>query len=205
MKKISFLLLFFLGIAASSEAWASAATVNGSADLKDATYDSLEVNGMLAFKDLSVKEALIVNGSASGKGLNCAKLEVNGSAHIELLRTGDLTGNGSFIGKNIEVKGKTEIDGSLEITKGKLNSVKLAVTQAIFADTEISGDIIIEKLKTAPVPLGVKPSPIVRQIIELRGDSVVTGDIKFEGEGEIRIYDGAAVKGVVLNGNIEKR
>lgn len=65
-KILSLMLMILLGLNVSAYA-KNASIINGSSNLKQQVYDSLQINGALKFKDLTIKESLIINGKIQGK------------------------------------------------------------------------------------------------------------------------------------------
>ncbi len=188
MREISLILL-----ALSALAVAQNGTVNGVSDLNDKTYDSLEVNGTLTFKNLVVTKSIVTNGSVQGGNLKCQTLKTNGSADLKGLQAQNLESNGSFIGRDIAVTGKTELNGAAEIKSGKLNEVQISSEKSTIIDTKISGNIEVKKP-------GKLKSKI--QILELKGKTEVTGNVTFEQDGELHLFDDAKVVGKISKAQV---
>lgn len=190
------MILFGLNIPAYAK---NASIINGSSNLKQQVYDSLEVNGALKFKDLTIKESLIINGKIQGKNLKCRNITSNGSFDVDGFQAQNVKTNGSFKGMNIEITGKSEFNGALEITNGKLHNIQVVNTLSTLVDTNVSGNISI---KTIDKGFGVRPSTSSVQVLELKGSSLVTGDVIFEEEGTVYLFDKSKVQGKIVNAKI---
>lgn len=136
------MILFGLNIPAYAK---NASIINGSSNLKQQVYDSLQINGALKFKDLTIKESLIINGKIQGKNLKCRNITSNGSFDVDGFQAQNVKTNGSFKGMNIEITGKSEFNGALEITNGKLHNIQVVNTLSTLVDTNVSGNINIKK------------------------------------------------------------
>lgn len=190
------MILFGLNIPAYAK---NASIINGSSNLKQQVYDSLEVNGALKFKDLTIKESLIINGKIQGKNLKCRNITSNGSFDVDGFQAQNVKTNGSFKGMNIEITGKSEFNGALEITNGKLHNIQVVNTLSTLVDTNVSGNISIKKIDKG---FGVRPSTSSVQVLELKGSSLVTGDVIFEEEGTVYLFDKSKVQGKIVNAKI---
>ncbi len=176
--------------------------INGSSNLSKGEYDSLEVNGSLTFTDLFIKDSIVINGSIQGKNLKCNTMESNGSVKINGLKAKSVESNGSFSGENIEVTGEFEVHGGVDIKNGKLHNIKIASIRSTILDTQVNGNIRIEKVTEGWNFFGFKSSESSPQILELKGKSIVSGDVFFEKDGEVHIFDGSKVEGKVTNAKV---
>jgi len=202
MKKIlSIIFTIFLGLNVSAFA-KDISTINGSSRLNKVEYDSLEVNGDLTFGDLSIKDSLVVNGSIQGKTLKCKIFKANGSVDVDGFQAQDVKSSGLFSGENITVTGDAEFDGGLEIENGKLHDMQIASARSTIVDTQVNGNIRIKKVNKGWSFFGFKSNEPSAQILELKGNSFVNGDIFFEENGEVHIFDGAKVKGKIVNAKV---
>ena len=206
MKKlVLFITILCVGACLIAAQTMAAQVISGSSVLKDRNFDSLQVNGALEFNNLIVDDLLEVNGSISGKNLKCRDLKSNGSLHIEVLRAHNIEGNGSFEGKNIEVTEQAKINGYAKITDGKLNIVEIASFNSVFVNTKVIGNIVIKKTDNGFNLSNLKSKDPKVQILELKDDSVISGNITFEAEGgEVHLFDSSKVYGKVLNGKVIK-
>lgn len=202
MKKI-LLVIFVVLLGLKNLAFANEiSVVNGGSHLNKGKYNSLEVNGNLEFKDLVIKNLLIVNGSIQGKNLKCKTMKSNGSVDVNGLQAQTIESNGLFLGKNTDIAGRSEFNGSLEITKGKLHDMQIASTRSTIIDTKVSGNIYIKKVNKG-WSFGLIGKPSI-QILELKGNSLVKGDIIFEEGGAVHLFDKATVKGKIVNAKMVK-
>ncbi len=176
----------------------SGSTINGTAHLKGEKYDSLTVNGNLTFDDLTIKEGLVVNGNLEGKGLKCAAMKSNGLARLDRIEVGSVKSNGFFRAKNVEIKDSGEFNGGCEIKNGKLPSIQIRGREATLIKCEVNGDLHIKKIEYSCCSC--------HQRLELRENSVVTGDLLFDLEGgEVYLFGGSKVMGKIVNGKLIER
>ena len=176
--------------------FANDAEINGQVSLKNSRYESLKINGNLAFENLDVKGELEVNGNKEGKNLKCRKIKSNGSFQGDGLIVEDIESNGSFIGKNVEISGSGKFNGYVEIQNGKLNQVEISSDKAIFTDSTIN-KILIKKIESDSL-FQLDKNKKNKQVVELHGDSSVI-DIEFAEEGEVHISDKSQVTGKMIN------
>lgn len=174
-------------------------TINGGSHLNKGEYDSLEANGAITFKDLAIKDSLVINGSIQGKNLKCKTMKSNGSVDVDGLQVQGVESNGSFSAENVEITGKSEFNGSLEIKNGKLHDIQIASTRSTIIETQVNGNIRIKKVNKGWNFFGFKSNESSTQILELKGNSLVSGDIFFEEDGEVHLFDGAKVEGKIVN------
>ncbi len=178
-------------------------TIDGSSHLTRGEYDSLKVNGHLTFNGLIIKDLLIVNGSIHGKSLQCKTVKSNGSFDVEGFQTENLESNGSFTGKNIEIIGEAVFNGGIKITNGKLNDIKIAIMRTTFTDIVVNGNIFFKKANKEKGFLGfTSNNQSSVQVLELKGRSLIIGDIIFKENGEIHLFDLAEVKGKIVNAKV---
>lgn len=177
-------------------------TINGRSYLNNGEYDSLEVNGDLTFKGLWIKDSFVINGSIQGENLKCKTIKSNGSFDVDGFQAQGVKSNGSFTGKNVDITGESKFHGDLEIKNGKLHDIQIASTRSTFIETQIKGNILIKKVKKDWSFMGFKSNESSAQVLELKGKSLVIGDILFEKEGEVHLFDGAKVKGKIVNAKV---
>ena len=205
MKKILFTIFMTLvGLNAPAIA-KEVSTINGSSHLTKGEYDSLKVNGHLTFNGLIIKDLLIVNGSIHGENLECKTVKSNGSFDVDGLQAGNVESNGSFTGKNIEIIGEAVFNGGIKITNGKLNDIKIATMRTTFTNTVVNGNILFKKVNKGKGFLDFVNTDVDFlgiQVLELKGRSLIIGDLIFEKDGEIHIFDPAEVKGKIVNAKV---
>jgi cytoskeletal protein CcmA (bactofilin family) len=177
-------------------------TINGSAALYKGTYTALNINGSLTFEDLDVTETLEVNGSIKGKNLTCAILQGNGSVKIEGLKADRIEIKGAFHGDNIHVKESAQLGGEVTINHSLLQQVDVLTTHATFENTQVKGNIRMQKSTQGWVIFGFRLTTSAPQVLELKGDSQVSGDIVFDEAGEVHVFDHAKIQGNVINATV---
>ncbi|WHA06759.1 hypothetical protein N3Z16_01030 [Candidatus Megaera polyxenophila] len=202
MKKILFTIFMTLvGLNAPAIA-KEVSAINGSSHLTKGEYDSLKVNGHLTFNGLVIKDLLIVNGSIHGKNLECKTVKSNGSFDVDGLQARNVESNGSFTGKNIEIIGEAVFNGGVKITNGKLNDIKIATMRTTFTNTVVNGNILFKKVNNGKGFLDFVSNQSSVQVLELKGRSLIIGDLIFEEDGEIHLFDLAEVKGKIVNAKV---
>ena len=157
-------------------------------------------------------------GSNDGDSINiggrlCQNIQVNGSSDIRGLQAENIVINGEFLGKNIKISGMAKFKGKLEIENGELNQIQMICEEPTFINTKISGNINITFSSYSYTHLfGFKRTIInIRHdntspnIIKLKGNSIVFGDIIFQNPGEVHLYDESEIRGKVTNGKIVKQ
>lgn len=196
MKKIqnlTLIILFLLNISALANGTNGNETFYGSANLKQKEYKSLLVQGSLKFADIVVEDVISINGSIKGKGLKSNNLQVNGSVDIEMAKLQTVDISGSFLGKDVEISGESLIRGGINIINGQLSKMVIYSENSVIEDTNVNDNIYIKKEKNN------KNRP---QIIELKGNSTIKGDIVFDDEGEVHIFGEAKVEGEIINARV---
>lgn len=176
--------------------------MNGSTHLISKEYDSLSINGALTFDDLIVKNLLIVNGRIQGKSLKCTTLNSNGSIDVNGLQAQNVKSHGAFVGENIYITDEAKLRGSIKITNGKLNKIRMLTTQATFINVEVSENVIFEKVSKGCDVVGFPSNQSLVQVLELKGKSLIIGDIIFEDKGEVHVFDQSKIKGKVINAKV---
>lgn len=187
-------------------------SINGSSYLNNVRYNSLKHNGLLKFNDLTIKETLKSNGTIKGKDLTCKNLQSNGSLCVNKLEAKNIKHNGSFKAENIKVEDTLKVNGKTHITNGKLNNVEVKTTKATFINSKIKGDIFIQKSTSSWSFCGFRfnnwtlfnfgSEKVEKNILELKDNTIVMGDIKFEENGEIHLFDTSEIKGKVVNAQV---
>lgn len=195
--------------------------INGSADLQDKHFGILEVNGSFNFENLTVDHTLSINGFMQGNNLVCGTLKVNGSAEIKNIKANqaviygsfagqgihiekDLTVHGNLSAKDVTVSGDTHVEGALKIEEGRMNHIQATGVLSTFSNSQIKSIVIKEVGHGFWGFFGLAGNKT--QIIELKGPSIVSGDITFEsGNGEVHLFNNAEVKGKISGGKVIKK
>jgi hypothetical protein len=189
---------FIAALAFTGLTFGSSITINGSPTLGPATYDNLKVNGSLTFNKLKVTNWLKVNGSSLGEKLKCTNLKVNGS----------------FNGKNVTATGVCLFIGEAFIRDSDLKDLCVIRGNATIVDTVVHGDILLKDVNdgwsfrssgTSWSFFGSRNKNPSKQILVLKGNTVIKGDIAFGGQGEVHLYDDASIKGEVVNARVIRK
>jgi hypothetical protein len=179
--------------------------INGHSDLKKQEYESLEINGDIIFENLTINNALDVNGRIHGKHLTCKTMASNGSVDVENLQAQTIESNGSFSGKNIKITGESKFNGEVEITNGTIKSIEVSGEQLTLSNTAVHGTIHIKKVTKGGTVSDFQFKKSSTQILELKGTSVVTGDVIFEQEGEVHLFNGAKIHGKTIRAKVIRK
>lgn len=214
LKLISFFIFIFVGHVSFAMAQNSKSQMNGSVELHDEKFSSLQVNGSLGFQNLNIKDSLEVNGSLKGKNLQCKNLTVNGSSRVTDLKATNLENNGSFSGQNLQIQNDMTVHGSIEakninifgnakvyggvmLTDGDIKYIQITAQNATFIHSNI-GSIFFKKSKS-----GLEHDQ--PQVLELKSGSVVSGDVVFESEGIIHLFENSIIQGKVVGAKVVKK
>jgi len=179
--------------------------ISGRIVINHGHHDSLQVNGSLECQNLVVKETLKINGGLKGRNLKCKTLVSHGGSDIIDLKAEDFRSHGSLKAKNIQITGCLNLTGKAEVWDGKLNKVELAAERTVFTNTPIAGDIRVKKLHTSGSFFGFFWGKSLPQTLELKNKTIVQGDIVFEEEGEVHLFDGCEVRGQIVNAKVVRK
>lgn len=179
------------------------------------------MNGSLEFQNLNIEDALKVNGSLKGKNLQCKNLTVNGSSRITDLKTTNLENNGSFSGQNLQVQNDMTVHGSLEarkvnifgnakvyggvmLTDGDIKHIQITAQNATFIHSNV-GNIVVKKSNSGLAFFGFQFKHDQPQTLELKSDSIVSGDVVFESAGVIYLFENSIIRGKVSGARVVKK
>lgn len=96
------------------------------------------------FKDLTLKNYLMNNGSIQGAHLKCGTKKSNRSFDVDGLQAQSIESNGSFTRKNIEIPDESKFNGGLEIQNSHLHDIQIASVTLTFVETKVNGNIRIK-------------------------------------------------------------
>ncbi len=159
--------------------------VNGFATLELVQAKSVTVHGPLKFSRLRVENALDVTGPVNGHKGEFGSLKVLGPVDVNYVRTGSLQVSGPVTATNIEVSKQTEVFGPLTVTDGHFENI------TVTADT-----ITLENVTAKDIT--IKPTKEPEQVLILKGNSKISGNILFEsGHGVLQHDDQVMIHGTV--------
>lgn len=205
MKKAVYIILIsFLGMNIPVIA-KEVSKINGSSHINKGAYESLKVNGSLTCDGLTITDSLVTNGSIQGKNLTCKTIHANGACNVDGFQAQDVKINGSFVGENIEITGGSKFNGDLKITHGTLRDITLLSAHPTLIDTKVKGSIRIKKVNNGCNFFGFSFNQPSVQVLALKGKTVIEGDVVFEENGEVHLFDAAEVKGKIVNGKVIQR
>lgn len=159
-------------------------TVKGAAKLKLVKASSLDIQGPLEFSRLAISGDAKVAGAVHGVKGTFGKLTVNGPVSTDQVICGDLWVKGAVTVTSLIVNNQAEIEGPLNARHSKFK------TLIIKADTIVLDEVEVETLSI------LKGSQ--KQVVTLKGHTVISGDVTFEsGEGTLEVDKEALIKGTV--------
>jgi len=152
------------------------------------------------------KKCYRCEGSVEGKNLKCHTIKFNGSADIDELQAQEVEINGSFSGKNIDIEGGAEFNGKIKIRTGKLHDIQIKSTKSTIIDTIVNGNICVNVNSNGwsfnLFDFKFTLSESLTQVLELKGDKSVIGDVIFEQDGEVHLFDGSKVEVKIINAKV---
>lgn len=182
---------------------------NGSKTLHNDTFQTLIINGSLLAKNLTVEDVLTVNGSLKASELHCGSLMANGSVSVEHLNAQTVHCSGSFKGSHVLIEKEALFSGKAEIASSQFPSLQAAGTHIELSSTTVDGDILIKNThnKSWTIDESGKTMSSATPSLTLKSDSIIGGNIIFEGpiEGKIFIDHSSQIKGAVTNGQVITR
>jgi cytoskeletal protein CcmA (bactofilin family) len=153
-----------------------AGTFEGATDLKDKTFDTLQIKGDAKLESVQVTNDATITGLLDAKKLNAKQLNVTGNANID-----EATVEAANVTGMLNAKGCTIQDLSVTSESSMMDSCK------------------VKKITVKKVEGSEKP-----QVLELN-NSQVEGDVTFEaGNGEVVLKGDARVAGAVVGGAIKQ-
>lgn len=161
--------------------------INGPADLKNIEADTLTVKGPSNFENLTVNESS----------------QFFGPVHGENGRLGNLTTKGPISGKNLIVN-KLDVRGNVSVTRMEVKQNAeirgaLVAVDSKFRDLTIYADeIILEDVKMGN--LLVKSEGTKVQNLILKGKTVISGNVTFEGGNGVIVKEGTSA---IIKGNLQ--
>lgn len=164
-------------------------TINGPSTLTEIKADTLDAHGPLTFDKVNITESTDVSGPMRGQEGSFGKLNVTGPLEAQKITCDTLTVIGPAALKYFTVRGNTDIMGSFASEHGNLQDLTF-VSSGTLTNTNVKN-------------ITVKPNkaePTEKEILELKGTTIVTGDIIFtSGKGEVNIQG----KDVTFSGKIK--
>ncbi len=214
MKKIFLVLLAFLIVSTSYKTLAQGTNKLGDLTCNNQNYESLSIIGDIDFNNLSISKSLHIVGDLKGHTFKSKSVNSVGGIEGEDFHIEELSSVGSIDGKNYYIKnlsivGEVDVDnlnvtgeasfvGEVEITNGTLNTIEISTKASTFNNTQIKGRVFVKKNSSKE-----KHSENA-QILELKGDTSIQGDVTFEVKGKIHLYDNAKILGHVINAEVIK-
>lgn len=137
--------------------------------------EKIQHYGPLKMVECHAKD-VIVSGSLKLESSHAESLKIHGKLNIK---------NNSTIHKDIDVKGLLEIHDSEVIGEIHAYASKIIFENSMAKDIHMKHDKHLGEV-----------------IVELRGSSIINGNIDFKEAGKVYVYDGAKHNGEVINGEI---
>jgi hypothetical protein len=148
LKKV--LVSLFLGVACVAVADSkteNCATLSGPQTLENKSYTCLKVEGMLTFKNLSVKDLFAVDGSAQGENLNCGLFEANGSFMVKALHSQAGKISGAFVAESLFIGKSPMLDSSAPYEGLKVEGACTLTNARIQESLTVEGALVAQNLK----------------------------------------------------------
>jgi cytoskeletal protein CcmA (bactofilin family) len=166
--------------------------INGSAVLYKVKCKELSVNGSLNFDEVTAYDRITINGAVEGSGLHAENITISGGINAKQITANNLYISGAA---NISEVKVTEVFKSLG---------SLTIANSNFKAMEIGGmHATLENVKAANIIVTAEDNKS-RKLI-LKGDTEISGDIRFQYEGEVHILDRAKVNGSIIGARVIKK
>ncbi len=167
----------------------------GPASYSDKKFENLKVHGPTTLKNVTVEKKIEVHGPFVSKNIKTESLNVLGPVKVNNMKADNIEITGPAIVKNSEISGKSNINGPLigktSLFKGDL-SISAHKIKLIDSEAE---SIFIHKNS---------PSDYKKQILYLKGKTIVHKDISFEqGDGLVFVDKNAILKGKIKGGKVK--
>lgn len=184
----------FMGVTALKKQNLQKASFMGPTELKEITAQSLSVVGSLHFNNLKVEKdteivgpvansdhgvfgSLFITGTFMAKNITCSKLKVIGPVDVT----------------DLHVSKATMIIGPLKAEKSTLQNLTITSDKIILEDSKTK-NIVVKKNKNK------------KQILDLKGKTIVEGNIIFEsGKGVVEQDSEVKIQGEVTGATVEKK
>ncbi len=174
------LILALFGFSLLGSLFAEPTKAVGGANFGHETHESIDGTGLIKLNGTSVKENIHVIGSLIAHNGEIGSLDVVGEVNLNGTK---IKHGGSIMGSFQAVRSQIEAPITILAQKTVLTHSKLAGI-TVKKDSAYKG----------------------KQIIELRGNSLVDGPIHFEsGKGEVLVYPGSQVLGSISGGKLVKK
>ncbi|PCI73263.1 hypothetical protein COB28_04730 [Candidatus Dependentiae bacterium] len=201
MAKIPLMIVFCL---AMHVVQAKEQIFSGATALEDITLEAIKVNGSFKGKNITIKKRANISGSCTCKKSKIGTLNSSGSCKIkdsdikELNVSGSLraenskvegncTASGAVEFENMKVYGKTTVSGACKIKSSTLQDFEYSGRKAEIKDTTLAS-IHVKKLSERGI-----------QTLELKGKTVVQGDVTFDDvDGLLEMDHEADIQGDII-------
>lgn len=182
----------FLGLTNIENTTIKDAVIVGPATLKQVKATSLAITGPLKFTKIEVEKNAVITGPVSGKDGKFSSLSI----------TGPLTGE-DILCEELHVTGFVNIT-HLKVSKASTIIGSLTATKSSFQDLTITADDVVLDSSTVQT-ITMRKNTDKQQVLTLKGDTIVHGDITFEsGKGKIIESKNVKIKGKVKGAVVTK-
>lgn len=155
-------------------------TINGVANVRNQSYDSLLVNGAANLEHVTIVQKLEVNGTCNVESCTITHAFIKGALSVE-----DST-----------ISGKTHVIGNANFEDSILKEVETTSRKVVFEDCKV------ESITMAQWDDWWFFKRTRKVILE---DTVVSGDITFEDEGGVVILKGSSkIEGSIVGGSVQE-
>lgn len=164
----------------AEEAAAPKTQIAGAGQYGAVTLDAIEGSGLVKLNGTSVLNNLHLTGSLVAQNAVIGSLDIMGEANLT----------------ETTVKNGGSIMGSLQAVRSIfLENIKILSQKAVFTSCRLEG-ITVQQDRSFKG----------KQIVELKQGTIINGPVHFEsGKGEVIVFPGCQVLGVVTGGKIVKK
>ena len=153
-----------------------AETYMGPTSLEEKVLKDADFMGPTQLKDVTA-ESLSVMGSLTGKNIICKMLDVMGPVEV----------------MHLKVEGEASIMGPLTANQSKFENLSIVADEIILEDVEVNN-------------ISIKQEKTKKQVLQLKGSTLVKGNITFEsGKGIIEQDPGVKIQGKIKGAIVEKK
>lgn len=167
----------------------------GPTSLQNETHPRLSIMGPATLDNVTVTEGTTVHGPATLRNSRFHSLEVLGLLNGTNISSQSLTVKGPTSLSNVTVKGDTSIMGPFVADEGSFQDITVAADEITFKDVQVQNLYIQQNHPDHPKP----------QTLNLEGNSIISGDITFEGKkGVVKIKnENVSISGKITGGEKE--
>lgn len=193
VKRFFIIATFFLTISLTTSLTAEMSSKTnyfGPTSLQNETHPMLTIMGPATLNNVTVTKKTTLHGPATLRNSRFQSLEVLGVLNGTNISSKTLTVKGSTSLSGVTVEGDTSIMGPFVANGGSFQDITVAADEITLKDVQVQNLYIKQNHPDHPKP----------QALNLEGESIIAGDIVFEGKkGIVKIKN----EDVSISGNIK--